>query len=290
VELILPSSLLLYYTRLETSVTTASLGTANFIHLASTCPLTTLTKSYPHKLLQSFLCDAVSTHKIHQSQVHTNIIALRYSCNHLWPAERKPGLTAIIEFELEEILSIQVVFKLNLIIAPTCCNCRELTLYHTELWRPALLLLRHCTLELTGRSVKCGNTLLWTAWHTFFKKHNFTSLPSVYGCLSVYRHNVSSPCKVVFRICDGFRSVTWKPSNSSFSLLHNYTSILISGLISNAGCRPHMQVTMGSNIWPKLAQVTHFFVLNKSANVRVQSLLTVCKLIDKYQRVGRLSM
>ena len=61
----------------------------------------------------------------------------------------------------------------------------------TKLWSPTLLLLRRCKLELTGMSVRCGNVLLWTARYAFFKKHNFTSVRSVYACLSVYRHNVS---------------------------------------------------------------------------------------------------
>ena len=46
------------------------------------------------------------------------------------------------------------------------------------------------TLKTAGRSVKCGNALLWTA-HVF--KNAISQASSLYTvCLSVYRHNVSS--------------------------------------------------------------------------------------------------
>ena len=48
---------------------------------------------------------------------------------------KNPALPVNIEFELEAILSIQVVFE---IIAPSCY--REFVLYRTELWSPAVLL------------------------------------------------------------------------------------------------------------------------------------------------------
>ena len=54
------------------------------------------------------------------------------------------------------VLSIQVVFQLYW----DYCT-RELALYRTVLWTPALLLQRRYKLGLTGRSVKYGNTLLW---------------------------------------------------------------------------------------------------------------------------------
>ena len=48
-ELILPPSLLLYYTRPKTSITSACFSSNSYIGSMSTCPLTTPTKSHPHK-------------------------------------------------------------------------------------------------------------------------------------------------------------------------------------------------------------------------------------------------
>ena len=58
-----------------------------------------------------------------------NYIALYIIC------DKNPALPANIEFELEAILSVQVVFQ---IIAPRCY--KEIALYHTELWSLVVLL------------------------------------------------------------------------------------------------------------------------------------------------------
>ena len=49
-------------------------------------------------------------------------------------------------------------------------------------------------LTLTGKSVKYSNALLYGQLGTRLskKQNNFTSFKSAYGCLSVYRHSVSS--------------------------------------------------------------------------------------------------
>ena len=74
--------------------------------------------------------------------------------------------------------------------------------------------------NLTGWSAKYKSTLLWTAWHAFFKKMRFQELPVFIrlSCLSVHRHNVSPRClsqlslptsKLVFyNMCKFY--VTWK--------------------------------------------------------------------------------
>ena len=61
-----------------------------------------------------------------------------------------------IEFELEGIWSVQVIFQLNLDYCTKVVTYRGFPRYHTE-------------------KIKC----------------NFTTLQSVYSCLSVYRHNVT---------------------------------------------------------------------------------------------------
>ena len=114
--------------------------------------------------------------------------------SHMWPTEQKPGLPTNIEFKLEAILSMQVVFQLNSdyctkvlqgactvsywIMKPVCATLSAWT--HTQV-------------------SEYGNALLWIAKANIFKKGNFTSFHFVYGCLSVYRHNVSPPALLSFR-------------------------------------------------------------------------------------------
>ena len=76
-ELILPPSLLLYYTRPDTSITAASPVT--FIGLTSMCPLTTPTKSHPQKFNYCDLFFAMPSALVKFAKVKfmQNIIALR---------------------------------------------------------------------------------------------------------------------------------------------------------------------------------------------------------------------
>ena len=64
-----------------------------------------------------------------------------------------------------------------------------LALYYAELWSPARYYKE--AIRLNSISEIRERIAIWTAWYTFIKECNFTSFQSVYGCLSVYRHNVS---------------------------------------------------------------------------------------------------
>ena len=64
-----------------------------------------------------------------------------------------------------------------------------LALYYAELWSPARYYKE--AIRLNSISEIRERIAIWTAWYTFIKERNFTSFQSVYGCLSVYRHNVS---------------------------------------------------------------------------------------------------
>ena len=90
-----------------------------------------------------------------------------------------------------KILSVQVIFRLR---SDYCTNVvyRRLSRYHTELWSPALLLWR-CYISSNSQAGQwnMGTRCYGQLGTHYIKKRNFTSLRSVYGTLSVYRHNVS---------------------------------------------------------------------------------------------------
>ena len=134
-----------------------------------------------------------------------------------------------------------------------------LALYYAELWSPARYYKE--AIRLNSISEIRERIAIWTAWYTFIKERNFTSFQSVYGCLSVYRHNVSprfhNHCllqlslptfKLPFRVhftwhnsiwrhwsllwqrkntafCvrDSFRSITQEPNNQSIWFFHCLT-------------------------------------------------------------------
>ena len=90
------------------------------------------------------------------------------------PLSENPALFANNEFELEAILSIQVVFlaKLRLLNQGVTGGLHCIILnYEARLC--------YYKLELTGRSVKYGNVLLWTAKTHICKEGNFTSFQFV---------------------------------------------------------------------------------------------------------------
>ena len=62
--------------------------------------------------------------------IHVIKLDVIYVCD---PLSKNPALPSIIEFKLEAILSVQVVFRLRTVrfIAPMCY--RRLPLYHTKL-------------------------------------------------------------------------------------------------------------------------------------------------------------
>ena len=78
-ELILPPSLLLYYTRPKTSITSACFSSNSYIGSMSTCPLTTPTKSHPHKFnyCHRFFAMPSALAKFAKVKFTQNSIALR---------------------------------------------------------------------------------------------------------------------------------------------------------------------------------------------------------------------
>ena len=89
-------------------------------------------------------------------------------------SETRP-FPANTEFKLKAIFLYRS-FPVKLRLLHQGVTARGLALYYEARWYKV---------ELTGKSVKCRNALLWIAWYSFSKK---TQFQSVYGCLSVYRH------------------------------------------------------------------------------------------------------
>ena len=99
----------------------------------------------------------------------------------MWPAEQKPAHPAKIEFQFYPYRSFSSYTE---IIAPGSVHCTVLC------YEPRLCYYKG-TISLDSQAGQWKRVAMESLVYTFFKKGNFTSLQSVYGCLSVYMHTVS---------------------------------------------------------------------------------------------------
>ena len=108
----------------------------------------------------------------------------------MWPPEQNPALPVNIKFEVEAVLSMYSHFQLNSdyctnMSQGACTYCSILN-YEAQLCYYNDNISSNSQAGLWNKGMCCYGQLV-----CIFQRTGFTSFESIYGCLSVYRHNVS---------------------------------------------------------------------------------------------------